>query len=150
MAKPPPPSRAILQQIAESRLQEAKILLANQLPDGALYLAGYALELALKARICKILGTDYPSENYRSFFTHRYNELIFLAGLSSELDQKRTQDPDFNANWSLLIGSVTQEGWSENWRYRKIGSVSNTETQEFIDALEDAQNGVLTWIKTVW
>ncbi|RZJ87223.1 MAG: hypothetical protein EOO60_12430 [Hymenobacter sp.] len=139
-----------MQQLAESRLQEAKILLANQLPDGALYLAGYALELALKARVCKILETDYPAENYRSFFTHKYNELVLLAGLSAQLDRKRTQDPGFNANWSLLIGSGVQEGWSENWRYRKIGSVSNAEAVDFIEALEDSQSGVLTWIKLVW
>lgn len=52
------PSRTDFQQLADSRLLEAKTLLANNLFDGAVYLAGYALELALKARICKIIDTD--------------------------------------------------------------------------------------------
>lgn len=150
MANAVNPSRSDLQQLAESRLTEAKVLLANSLLDGAVYLAGYAVELALKARICKILDTDYPPRNYNSFFTHKYNELMLLAGLSKEFDQRRSQDQDFGTNWSLLIGTGTQEGWSESWRYRRIGSISASEAQDFIHALEDSQSGILTWLKSVW
>jgi hypothetical protein len=143
------PSRADFQQLADSRLTEAKALLANNLFDGAVYLAGYALELALKARICKILDTNYPSNTYKSFFTHRHEELILLAGLTTELRRKQA-DPDFNTNWSLLVGGHNQQGWSESWRYRKIGSVSQQDAQDFIDALDDLQSGILTWLKTLW
>jgi hypothetical protein len=40
-------NRADLQQIAELRLQEARTLLTGGFPDGAYYLAGYAVECAL-------------------------------------------------------------------------------------------------------
>ena len=62
-----------LKDIALARLAEAKVLLAVRtgdegiaLYDGASYLAGYAVETALKAVICKLLGTDYPPQGATS------------------------------------------------------------------------------------
>jgi HEPN domain-containing protein len=46
-------NREDFQQLAESRLKEARALLTAELPDGAYYLAGYAIECALKACIAK-------------------------------------------------------------------------------------------------
>jgi hypothetical protein len=43
--------RALFQELARFRLEEAKLLFQNKLPCGAYYLAGYAIECALKARI---------------------------------------------------------------------------------------------------
>jgi HEPN domain-containing protein len=41
-----------VEEIARARLQDADILLTSERYDGAIYLCGYAVELALKARIC--------------------------------------------------------------------------------------------------
>ena len=46
-------NRIDFQEIAELRLRESKALLAAGFPDGAYYLAGYAVECALKACIAK-------------------------------------------------------------------------------------------------
>ena len=46
----------IMRQLARLRLEEAAVLVANNRPDGAFYLAGYAVELTLKARIAERLG----------------------------------------------------------------------------------------------
>ena len=64
------PTRSELKKLANIRLAEAKSLLENGYYDGASYLAGYALEMALKARICKILEIDkFPdSGNYSNSF----------------------------------------------------------------------------------
>jgi hypothetical protein len=43
--------RATFQQLAELRLAEARALHAEGLYSGAYYLAGYAIECALKAKI---------------------------------------------------------------------------------------------------
>jgi HEPN domain-containing protein len=43
--------RETFQRLAEFRLDEARLLFANGHPSGAYYLAGYAIECALKARI---------------------------------------------------------------------------------------------------
>ena len=52
-------TRAEFQQLAEQRLLEAKALLDQGKWDGAYYLAGYAVELALKACVIKmLLATD--------------------------------------------------------------------------------------------
>lgn len=46
-------TKAEFQELAELRLEEARVLLDQGKWDGAYYLAGYAVELALKARIIK-------------------------------------------------------------------------------------------------
>ena len=45
-----------IKQLAWQRLEEAKILSSNNMCDGAFYLAGYSVELMLKAKICERLG----------------------------------------------------------------------------------------------
>ena len=58
----PAVTRADFQQLADLRLKEAKALLDVGMWDGAYYLAGYAVEVALKARICRVLNwLDFPS-----------------------------------------------------------------------------------------
>jgi HEPN domain-containing protein len=44
-----------LDNIAQARIGDAKVLLAAGRFDGATYLCGYAVEVALKARICRVL-----------------------------------------------------------------------------------------------
>lgn len=50
-------TRVEFQRLAEARLVEAKALLDVGKWDGAYYLAGYAVELALKACIINVLMT---------------------------------------------------------------------------------------------
>lgn len=45
-----------IKDLAKQRLTEAEILLKNGMCDGAFYLAGYSVELTLKAKICERLG----------------------------------------------------------------------------------------------
>lgn len=154
MPKPSSPSRLELQELSESRLREAKVLADNQLFDGAVYLAGYALELALKARICLVLDADYPVDGaFASFKTHSYSTLLKLAGLENMLDQQKLVDAVFASNWSVLVGTsgaAGAEGWSETWRYRSLGSVNAADAQRFLQALEDPTSGILTWLRRLW
>ena len=46
-------ARSDLEAIARSRLREAKALFKSRHYDGAAYLCGYAIELALKVRVCR-------------------------------------------------------------------------------------------------
>jgi len=63
--------RQQLQQLARLRLREAEALYGARLYDGCVYLAGYAVELALKARICRLLGlSEYPLEPKQAFRVH--------------------------------------------------------------------------------
>lgn len=45
-----------IKKLAFQRLKEAEILYKNEMYDGAFYLAGYSVELILKAKICERLG----------------------------------------------------------------------------------------------
>jgi hypothetical protein len=139
-------TRDELQLLAQSRLDEAKVLFAAGRYDGAYYLAGYAVEMALKACICKLLDEDFPpgtGEVAKTYQTHSFDRLILLAGLRKQLGQK-AQDVNFQTNLSLV------RGWSEAKRYNVIGTSDQATTQELLTALDDETSGILTWIKTLW
>lgn len=75
-----------LRMIARARLADATLLFRNERPDGAFYLGGYAVELALKARICQTLNwIGFPEkrsefDNLTSFRTHKLDVLLALSG----------------------------------------------------------------------
>ena len=51
-----------LRRIARARLEDATVLRKAKRHDGAVYICGYAVEIALKARVCKTLRwSGYPS-----------------------------------------------------------------------------------------
>lgn len=141
-----------LKQIAETRLNEARVLYDNGYYDGAVYLCGYVVEASLKAMICKTLGIlDYPGYDRdtnalkSAFFTHNLDNLKVLAGLSSELNIGNTAKAKLVGHWSLL-----SQGWNSEMRYEMNGSTSKTKAEEMFNALEDPVDGFFTWIKTLW
>jgi HEPN domain-containing protein len=138
-------TRADFQQLADVRLQEAKLLLDAGMWDGAYYLAGYAVEVALKACIIKILMTTYSFFQDKKFsekcFTHDIEKLVELAGLKSTRDAAAVSDQDLSKNWGVA------KDWSEQKRYHRI---AETEARERYNAVFDPVHGVLTWIKTQW
>jgi hypothetical protein len=96
-------TRRDLKDLALLRLREAEALFAAGLYDGSAYLCGYVVELALKARICRLLGTsDYPStgEYKRVYAVHDLDQLLFLAGLRAKMNV--SNQPLFT-NWSLVV-----------------------------------------------
>jgi hypothetical protein len=140
------PNRNELKTISKTRLKEVKVLYESHLYDGAKYLSGYVVETALKARICKILNSEYPEngEVARSFLTHKFDNLVKLSGLQKTLDAELNSNVNFKTNWSLLTS------WTESFRYKPIGTSSQTDVEDLLAALEDSNDGVLTWIKRKW
>jgi HEPN domain-containing protein len=141
------PTKIELREMAKTRLKEAKVLYDNGLYDGACYLAGYVIELALKARICKLLDiNDYPPNGdiSRAYKIHDLDQLLRLAGLENKFNTAKLANPNLLANWSLI------SLWNEQYRYRPIGTSIKVNTEHIINALEDSTDGVLTWIKSRW
>ena len=74
-----------VRRIAVARLLDAKVLLKAKRYDGAVYLCGYAVELVLKARICKTLKwKGYPEtkgefDRLASFKVHDLDVLLRLT-----------------------------------------------------------------------
>src|SRR5579859_5178169 len=96
--------RRDLQELAKVRLKEATALLRLGLFDGAYYLAGYAVECALKACIAK--GNqrhEFPDKKkVESSYSHNLRELLRVAGLDDARVEQISQDPDFKTNWDVV------------------------------------------------
>ena len=138
------PSRHGLKDLARLRLREAEALYAAGLHDGAAYVAGYAVEMALKARICKLLDVvDYPSTGplKHVYAVHDLDQLVLLAGLESRLGLAA---PPLFANWS------TAQPWRPDWRYTAAGTHSAKAALEILDAIRHPQDRILRWIAKYW
>jgi HEPN domain-containing protein len=86
---PVPLMRRQFQRLAELRAGEALVLVQNRKEQGAYYLAGYAVECALKACIAKLTKrNEFPlkPEYVRKTYTHDLSELLRLAGLEKQLE----------------------------------------------------------------
>jgi HEPN domain-containing protein len=104
--------------MAQARLEDAEVLLQSGRYDCAVYLCGYAVELALKARICLVLNwKGYPSTNaefqkYQSFKTHDLQALLRLSGTEAIMMNK------YRSEWSAV------SAWTPELRYQLVGSTS--------------------------
>jgi HEPN domain-containing protein len=142
MAKTPLP-RKQLQELARLRLREAEALYSARLYDGSVYLAGYAVELALKARICRLLGLkDYPLELGQAFKIHNLEHLTVLAGLAVQIDVRKNKD--LFENWSKAVK------WNPEQRYDAPGKYNARTTKVILDSIREKPNGVLTWLSKRW
>ena len=137
-------TRADFQQLADVRIAEAKALLDLGMWDGAYYLAGYAVEVALKACVIKrLMATDaFPDRKFSdSCYTHNLSELVKLAGLKPALDTASGADAVFTGFWGVVVE------WSEQARYHRVAEF---EARALYEAVADANHGMLRWIKTLW
>jgi hypothetical protein len=120
-------TREELRRIARTRFREAEILFRGRRYDGAVYLCGYAIELSLKARICRTLRwVGFPEtrrefEDYASFKTHKLEVLLHLAGL----DNIKTR---YLADWSIVVQ------WEPEARYRRAGAATQSDAKSMIDS----------------
>ncbi len=120
-----------LDSIAAARLEDARVLLAGQRYDGAVYVCGYAVELALKARVCRALNwQEFPStsnefQNYRSFQTHELEVLLRLSGQESRIKQQHF------AFWNAVAV------WKVESRYKSTGSVQPSDAQSMVTAADE-------------
>jgi hypothetical protein len=117
-------------------LRDAEVLLRARRFDGAFYLCGYAVEVALKARICRTLkwhGFPEAGQDFRglqSLKTHDLEILLRLSGVEARLKTKHL------AEWSAVVD------WNPEKRYQPIG---NSTQQQATDMVTSAKRllGVL-------
>ncbi len=144
-----------IKDLASQRLKEAKILYENQMFDGAFYLAGYSVELLLKAKICERLGipnlfdeTDVNTNSIKgigeirkTLKTHNLFTLLIFSGLKIKFDRDKATNIDLAKSNSLLFNA-----WDENARYKPCGHMQDKDVEKLINLLSDP-NGILTWIE---
>ena len=136
-------NRLDFQALAQVRIDEAATLLAAQHWDGAYYLAGYAVECALKACIAKLTAEhDFPDKKKAAkCFVHDIKQLVEEANLKSQ----RKGDTDANA--ILFANWGTVDSWTEESRYLRIAEV---DARKLVEAICDTPDGVFQWIKARW
>ena len=88
--------------MADQRLVEAKALLDQGMWDGAYYLAGYAVELALKACIIKMLQ---GSENWREIARALHIRYIFW-GREETINYPASKQP-----WKTTATLIASGPW---------------------------------------
>jgi len=119
---------AELVDIANGRLIDAEILLEAARFDGAVYLCGYAVEIALKARICRTLSwPGYPFtkpefQNLQTFRTHDLDVLLSLSGV------ERAIKANYLAQWSAIAE------WDPEVRYKPIGTAQPQDAKLMIES----------------
>lgn len=121
-------SAADLTSSARARLRDAKALFSKKRYDGAAYLCGYAVEIALKSRIVRTLRwAGFPESGGEftglgSFKCHDLEILLHLTGWEAKI---RTS---FLAEWSAL------QDWDPESRYRRPGSITHAEAKLMIES----------------
>ena len=106
-----------LRRMAKARIDDAKALRAAGRYDGAVYIAGYAVECQLKARIATSLlaqgawpETNVEFDNLGRLKSHRWEDLLKLSGRKAQIDKSTTRQ----AAWSyeLEAGISIRQNWN--------------------------------------
>jgi hypothetical protein len=140
--KEAPLTRRDLQRLADLRAKEAGVLAKNRNQAGAFYLAGYAVECALKACIAKEAKRHEfpPKVDYvRRVYTHNLEELLKIAQLEKQLEADAKNNPSLGINWGVV------KAWNEEARYKASGLNGRD-----LYAAISGPSGVLPWIKQRW
>lgn len=130
--------------LADARIADAQILLGAQRWPAAYYLSGYAVECALKARVCRqFLEHDVPDKKLvNAFYTHDLVILLSLSGAKQDKEDRCSRDIAFEINWN------TVKDWDEESRYDC--STTETKARDMLAAVSDTGTGILPWLKTLW
>ena len=123
---------ADMRAMARSYLRAARMLnrKGNDSPDASVYLCGYAVEIALKVRICRTLGwggypeTNSEFQNFASFKMHNLEALLHLSGREARIKS----DVALLGYWSVV------REWNPEQRYGRIGPKTVTDAQDMTEA----------------
>lgn len=128
-----------LRGLAKEKLKEARVLFVSDKLHGAKYLAGYAVEHAVKYRICRHLGwSSYPPLNPRSstkvaswdglasLKTHDLQTLLLFTGSLDTI----FHDAVLAAAWDDV------KGWESEMRYEAIKTqrAEKAKLKSFLDS----------------
>jgi hypothetical protein len=135
-------TRAELRKLADDKLRAARILMAERSFSNAYYLAGYAIEIGLKAVIARRFRANvFPDKKVvEKAYNHDFRQLVEVAELTAELAAAR-RDIRFEANWNIAAA------WKAEDRYVMFDRPS---ANAMLFAVGDSDFGVHPWIKRFW
>ena len=143
-------NRVDFQELADEHVKDAEVLLNAGRFAGAYYIAGYAVECALKAVIAaKTQGGDFPRRDAAKLYVHDLIDLLVYAQLGRKSGDRGILDISLAGvttaiqdSWNLV------DDWSEQVRYDR--DIDEPKARQFIEAVADPMKGILSWIKTLW
>jgi HEPN domain-containing protein len=128
---------------AEEHSKSAKVLLREGQYSSAYYIAGLAVECALKAKICRsIKRGDWPEKTFvNDIHVHDLMKLMRHAQLDQQRDAQEKRSVQFRLYWN------TVKDWKVESRYQLW---SDAEARDMVEAVTKRGSGVLTWIRKHW
>ncbi len=136
----------VIVSLSDNKISEAECLFINGFYDSVYNMAGYSVELLLKARISKTLNIDnffdfgnrdkFINEDsiLKPYKVHNYEQLFVLSGIYNEYVQI-LNDAEFFYNWSTI------RKWKEDVRY--LSGKNEQTVSDFINCVKYFS----TWIK---
>lgn len=135
-------NRRELQALAETRLKDAQALYRAKRFDGAYYLAGYAIECALKACIAKKTKKhDFPDKQLgNDAYTHDLQRLLGLTDVAEQFKQRSRTNRDLDYRWGVV------KDWNEKSRYGRHGRAKSRAMLEAVAG----PHGALACFREYW
>lgn len=130
-------TRMDLRKTAREYLQSAELLRDNRKYDVAVYLCGYAIEIALKERVCRTLKWQgYPAtsgefSNFRSFQTHNLEVLLDLSAIEDKVIAV------LGGDWEIAVR------WNPEQRYKPRGTYTRDDADIMISITARALKVIL-------
>lgn len=142
-------NQADLQTLAEERIKDAGALLAGSRWAFAYYVAGYAVECALKSCVlARMVDTGWIYQdraNLKDCLTHDFARLVDLAGLTpalnAQLAASAASGGEFVRYWTTALN------WQVTSRYT---AKTQSEAEALYEAITQDPHGVLKWIRNYW
>jgi len=137
-------NRKDFQSLARVRLAEARLLLKTKRFSGSFYLAGFAVECALKACIAKRTHRfDFPDKKtVDKSWKHTFKDLTEAAGLKAALKSEQERSAAFKQNWAVV------KDWANESRYNSV--VSYSKAHDTYVAVVARRAGVMQWLRRHW
>ncbi len=147
-------SKKILRELVDQKLKDADVLIANRRYASAIYIAGYAIELALKLKVCKIFRFTKGFPENKAEFTFYQNSAKsqpLLAGTITQIKDIRNHDLNkllfysgveyqirlnFLNEWNLVVS------WDPEMRY-KLQKVLKKEAVNNVKAIKTLVQNIL-------
>lgn len=136
-------TKADLKTLSETRLADAGLLFSAGRYSAAYYLAGYTVELGLKACVAGVFQSNViPDKSFVSaVYTHKLDELLALSGLKLTLKSDMGSSTELSAAWGVA------SKWNEASRYVMWDQFA---AASMVDAVGNPTYGVLQWLKKYW
>ena len=136
--------RRDLKNLVDRRLTDAHVLMSKRRHASAYYIAGYAVECAIKVCIAEQFrrNTIPDKQLVNKTYTHDFEQLMRTAGIFDKLEKDITIDNGLFSSWNVV------KDWSPEVRYET--SKTRLEARDLIDAIENQQDGILQWLVQHW